>query len=186
MVFLWTFTTLPNKYVLTFPLLIVIHILSGISNAGIVLSTLNIANKLSPHGHATSYLAANNFVSSIAAGIAPLFGGLLADYLIQAKFSIVILWNSPGSDIAQSVLSFEHWDFLFVIAVIIGIYALHRLSLVQEVGEMSENLNVFQMISEVRRELRNLSSIGGLNQMNTFTIPPEPTNQDPNENTILE
>ena len=186
MVFLWTFTTLPNKYVLTFPLLIVIHILSGISNAGIVLSTLNIANKLSPHGHATSYIAAYNFVSSIAAGIDPLFVGLLDDFLIQAKFSIVILWNSPGSDIAQSVLSFEHWDFLFVIAVIIGIYALHRLSLVQEVGEMSENLNVFQMISEVRRELRNLSSIGGLNQMNTFTIPPEPTNQDPNENTILE
>lgn len=42
----WTFTTLPEKYILTVPLLIVIHIVMGISMAGIALASGTIGLKL--------------------------------------------------------------------------------------------------------------------------------------------
>ncbi|PIP14010.1 MAG: MFS transporter, partial [bacterium (Candidatus Stahlbacteria) CG23_combo_of_CG06-09_8_20_14_all_40_9] len=38
----WTFTTLPGKYILTIPLLVVIHIFMGISTAGVTLASGNI------------------------------------------------------------------------------------------------------------------------------------------------
>ncbi len=44
----WTFTTMPEKHEFTIPLLIIIHILMGISTAGVTLGTNNIALKLAP------------------------------------------------------------------------------------------------------------------------------------------
>ncbi len=51
----WTFTTMPDIYVLTIPLLISLHIFMGISTAGITLATGNIGLKLAPKGQATTY-----------------------------------------------------------------------------------------------------------------------------------
>jgi MFS family permease len=50
----WTFTTMPEKYVLTFPLLVAIHIFMGISTAGVTLASGNIGLKLAPKGQATA------------------------------------------------------------------------------------------------------------------------------------
>ena len=76
----WTFTTMPEKHILTIPLLIAIHIFMGISTAGVTLASGNIGLKLAPKGHATAYLAANSLVNSLAAGTAPVLGGKFADF----------------------------------------------------------------------------------------------------------
>ena len=52
-ILLWPFLTLPEKHLMTIPLLIVIHILAGISTAGINLCSGNIALKAAPQGKAT-------------------------------------------------------------------------------------------------------------------------------------
>jgi len=44
----WTFTTMPEKYFLTIPLLVVIHIVMGLSSAGVSLASGNIGLKLAP------------------------------------------------------------------------------------------------------------------------------------------
>ena len=61
----WTFTTMPNGHPLTIPLLIALHILMGVSTAGVTLASANIGLKLAPHGSATAYLATMNIINSL-------------------------------------------------------------------------------------------------------------------------
>ena len=132
----WTFTARPDYYVLTMPLLVAIHILMGISTAGITLSSGNIGLKLAPKGQATSYLAASSFVNLLAAGIAPVLSGLFADFFTYRKLSLDIHWEFPVRNLDIQTLYFQYWDFLFLFAFLIGLYSIHRLALVKEVGEV--------------------------------------------------
>ena len=71
-------------------------------------------------------------------------------------------------ELAFQTLSFQHWDFFFFFAFIIGLYSIHRLTMVKEVGEIEERIVVNELISEVRREMRNFSTVGGLRQTVIF------------------
>ena len=164
----WTFTTLPEKYVLTIPLLVTIHVFMGISTAGVTLASGNIGLKLAPKGEATAYLAANSFVNSLAAGIAPIFGGLFADFFINRELSWTLRWFSPGGELVIQTLNFREWDFFFFLAFLLGLYSIHRLALVKEVGEVEEKIVIRELIAEVKRPLRNFSTAGGLRHMLQF------------------
>jgi MFS family permease len=158
----WTFTTLPNKYFFTIPLLIIIHVIMGISLAGVTLASGNIVLKLAPRGKATSYLAANSFFSSLAAGISPIIGGKFIDIFSKYELSWVLSWKSPGAEVSFQTLNLQSWDFFFILAFLIGLYSIHRLTDVQEVGEAGGRVVVSELLTEVRRPLRNLSTAGGL------------------------
>jgi MFS family permease len=164
----WTFTTMPEKHVFTIPLLIIIHIFMGISIAGITLASGNIGLKLAPKGQATAYLAANSLVNSLAAGIAPILGGRFVDFFIGRKLAWDIIWTSPKGELVIPTLNFEHWDFFFFFAFLIGLYSIHRLALVKEEGEVEEKIVLSELISEVRRPIRNFSTAGGLHQTLQF------------------
>ncbi|MGC9444110.1 MAG: MFS transporter [Candidatus Methanospirareceae archaeon] len=164
----WTFTTLPEKYVLTIPLLVIIHVFMGISTAGVTLSSGNIGLKLAPKGEATAYLATNSFVNSLAAGIAPILGGLFADFFVNRELSWTLRWFSPDGELVLQTLNFRQWDFFFFLAFLIGLYSIHRLALVKEVGEVEEKIVIRELIAEVKRPLRNFSTAGGLRHMLQF------------------
>ncbi len=166
----WTFTTLPSRHLLTIPLLIVLHILMGVSTAGVTLASANIGLKLAPHGGATAYLATISITNSLAAGIAPIIGGMFVDSFKATELSLTLNWKSPGTAIAIQTLDFQYWDFFFVFAFLIGIYSIHRLAYVKEAGEVEERLVVREMISQVSREMRNLSTVGGLRYMLRFPL----------------
>ena len=121
-IFAWTFTTFPERHSLTIPLLVLIHLLAGIATAGVTLASSNIALKLAPRGRATAYLATNSLAVSFAAGSAPIFGGLFADFFINRELSLTINWTSPGGNLAISPLNITHWDFFFLVAVVVGLY----------------------------------------------------------------
>ena len=163
-IFMWTFTTLPEKYVLTFPLLVVIHILMGISMAGVTLASRNISIKLAPKGQSTSYLAVSSIVNSIAAGIAPIIGGHFADFFAGYEFSMLIRWKSPNGEVIFHTLDFQQWDFFFFFAFLIGLYSIYRLSMVKEARDVGEKVIIHELIYE----MRNLSSVGGLRRMVQF------------------
>ncbi|MDI6718338.1 MAG: MFS transporter [Methanomicrobiales archaeon] len=167
-IFAWTFTTMPDAHILTMPLLVAIHAFMGVSTAGVTLASGNIGLKLAPRGQATSYLAGNSLVNSIAAGVAPVIGGVLADFFSSRELSWTLRWTSPYNDLTFQTLDLTHWDFLFAFAVIIGIYSMHRLALVQEMGEVREKVVVEELFSEVKREMRNFSTAGGLRYMIQF------------------
>jgi len=164
----WTFTTMPEKYILTVPLLIIIHIVMGLSSAGVSLASGNISLKLAPPGQATAYLATNTIVNSVAAGIAPILGGKFADFFAGRELAWTLKYTSPTGEFSLPTLNLQQWDFFFFLAFLIGLYSLHRLAKVEEVGEVEEKIVINELFAEVKGQVRTLSSVDGLRQMISF------------------
>jgi MFS family permease len=169
-IFAWTFTTFPDRHAMTVPLLVGLHILTGVATAGVTLASTNIGLKLAPEGEATVYLASSSLVNSIAAGLAPVIGGLCADFFVNRELSLIIQWTAPGREVSVPALSVQHWDFFFVFATIIGAYSVHRLGLVREVGEVAERQVLNELLVDAKRTVRNLSSIAGLRAVTEFPM----------------
>jgi MFS family permease len=161
----WTFTTMPEKHFLTIPLLIAIHILMGVFGAGVGLASGNIGLKLAPREQAASYLTARNLVNSLLASAGPILGGKFIDFFEAREFSLTLNWVSPAAERAFQAISLKGWDFFFLFAFVIGLYAIHRLVLVKETGEVEEKVVMNQFVVEVRRTMRNFSSIEALRYM---------------------
>ena len=167
-IFAWMFVTLPDVYILTYPLLILIHILMGISLAGVSLASGNISLKLAPQGQATSYLAASTFTNSVAAGIAPILGGLFVDFFAERELIWTLIWKDPVRELVFVTFDLQQWEFFFLFAFLLGLYSLHRLTAVQEEGEAKEQEVFDELIAGVRRDMRNFSSVGGLRDLVKF------------------
>jgi MFS family permease len=147
----WTFTTWPELHTLTLPLVVALNILTGIATAGVTLANGNIALKLAPDGKATSYLAANCISASLAAGIAPILGGLFADLFAHQELSLVLHWHATGNALAIKTLDFHYWDFFFALAFIIGLFSLSRLGKVQETGHAGNEVILKALMTDVFR-----------------------------------
>ena len=148
--------------------LVLLHLLMGASVAGVTLATTNVALKLSPKGSATAYVAANALVTSAAAGIAPIIGGAFADFFSARRLELMLRWTSPNGTLLLSPLRLSHWDFYFLVAGIFGLFALHRLSLVAEEGEIERREMLQQLLHQTRRSVRNLSTVAGLRALTEF------------------
>lgn len=167
----WPFTTMPERYVLTIPLLIGIHVLAGISTAGVSLCAGNLALKTAPYGRATAYLAVNALVSGLAATVAPILAGFTADALMTQELSINLHYGSTmvsegGVDLLA--INLRGLDFLFLLAFVVGLYALHRLLAIQEEGEVEEQIIVREVFTEVRKVAMSVSNVAGLRHLTYF------------------
>jgi MFS family permease len=169
-IFAWTLTSYPDRHAFTIPLLIAIHVLAGISTAGVTLASGTIGLKLAPAGEATAYLATTSLVNSAAAGLAPIIGGLCADFFLEREISLVIKWTAPAGELVLEAIHLQKWDFFFITAGIIGLYSIHRLALVREVGEVSERMVLAELALGARRAIRSLSTIAGLRQATEFPL----------------
>ncbi|MDQ8202260.1 MFS transporter [Pelagicoccus sp. SDUM812003] len=172
MILLYPLTTMPERYSLSVPILVLIHLIGGIATAGFTLCVANIALKLAPRKEATAYLATNAFFSGIAATIGPIVGGLVGHYFDQKELSIRLFWQS---DLAQGLepleipaLILRGLDFVFIAAILAGFYSLHRLSLVEEVGSVEEKQVREEVISSMRQTFVTLSNVAGLRRMTYF------------------
>ncbi|MDH3450835.1 MAG: MFS transporter [Gammaproteobacteria bacterium] len=167
-IFAWTFTTFPERHVLTVPMLVVIHVFMGVAIAGVTLASGNIAMKLAPRGEATAYLANNSLVVSLASGVAPVVGGLLAHFFTERELSLSLHWRAPQGELEFDTLSISQWDFFFVFAALVGLVAVSFLARVREVGAVHEKLVLNEMYLSAKRFVQNLSSIAGLQQAGEF------------------
>lgn len=164
-----TFTNLPEPHAMTMPLLVIIHIIMGVSTAGVTLAAGNIGLKLAPKGSATSYLAGISIFTALAAGISPIIGGYFVDNLAQCELAWNLTWKSPGIHITIPTLHLQHWDFFFVVSFLLGLYSLHRLSYVQEQGEVDEPIFIPSLIA-YGKEMRNFSTAGGIRNILRFPM----------------
>jgi MFS family permease len=156
----FTFTTTPRP-IITMMLLVLLMVLMGVAASGVTLATNNIGLKLAPRGSATTYLASISIINSLAAGIAPLLGGQLVDVFARWDLTWTLKWTSPHAQLAFNTLHFRHWDFLFAAAFLLGLYGLHRLALVKESGEVSDEVIINALILEMRsKSLNVLSALG--------------------------
>ncbi len=169
-IFLFTLTTMPETYVMTIPFLALIHILTGMSTAGIMLCAGNIALKLAPEGKATAYLATNALISGVAATIAPILGGIVADWFDGKELRLTLTWTSEilkeGMDFPA--MSLRGLDFLFITAVVIGVYSLHRLALIKEKGEVEEDVVLSEFYHMVGRAFKHVSNVAGVRHLFYF------------------
>jgi MFS family permease len=158
----WTFTGMGWTQPMALYLLLGIHVLMGISTAGVGLASGNIAMKLSPAGQATAYLAANSVITATCAAVAPIVGGLFADFFASRQLSLAFTWTGGEQNITVQVLSFHSWTFFFAIACLLGLYSLHRLTFVEEPTGSSDKLMLRHLLLEARRSAHSLSSAAGL------------------------
>ncbi|MEK9670971.1 MAG: MFS transporter [Rhodospirillaceae bacterium] len=161
-IFLWVFVTMPEKHMLTMPLLLVIHILTGISTAGVTLASGNIWLKLAPKGEAASYLSVATLTTALAAGIAPVIGGLFADFFADRELTLILRWTEPETRHVFQALNLRHWDFFFGGAAVLGLLSLHWLRAIKEVGAVEENIVIDELLMSARQGMRNLTSVAGL------------------------
>jgi MFS family permease len=161
----WCFTTMPERYVLTMPLLFMIQIVSGMAVAGVSISSGNVALKLSPAGNAHGYMTVFGLAAAITGGIAPLLGGLLADFFALRQFTLSLNWSSPGSAVSVSALNLKALDFVFLLAFGVGLYALHRLGSVKEEGTVTEREVMDELLNEIASPIRTFSSVAGLRRI---------------------
>ena len=166
----WTFTTMPERYFLTMPLLVLLYAVMGIASAGVALGTGNIGLKLAPKGQATTYLATNTIVNSLTAAIAPILGGKFADFFAARQLDWTIKYTSPIREISFPTLNLQQWDFFFVLAFLLGLYSLHRLAMIKEVGEVEDKIVMRELATEVKLQIRTISSIAGLRHMVSFPV----------------
>ncbi len=167
------------------PLLVVVHMLTGISAAGVNLCTANIALRSAPRGKATAFLAVNTLVHGVAGAASPILGGIVADRLTGDHLSLIQHWLSThiGSflDLAFSPLLGLH--SLFFLTAIIGLYSMRRLRTVHEEGEVKGQIVVAHFLSEARKAVRRLFTSAGIRHVPSLpsapaketVSPPEPS-----------
>lgn len=129
--------------------LVLLALVMGVASSGVSLASGAIAQKLSPPGAAASFLATNALVSAAAAGSASILGGLTADAFAKRALALALQWEGPHYDAAMQ-FAIHHWDFYFLISALLGLYALHRMTLVREEGELDRRT----MLARMRQDRR--------------------------------
>ena len=169
-IFLWIFTLHPGRHVLTMPLLVLLHVFMGVATAGTVLGTSNLAIRLAPKDAAASYLATSSLANSIAAAIAPILGGSFADFFADRRLTLALSWTSPSTDVTVQAIKLTHWDFFFFFAFLIGMVSIYLLGKVEERGEVGRRVVLQEFVHEIGRNVRTLSTVGGLVQITRFPL----------------
>ena len=170
------FTTLPGPHAGTLPLLILLHALMGVATAGTGLASGSIGLKLAPPTHSVAYLSMLSFTNSLAAGVAPVLSGWLSGYLVTTSWTWKIV-NPFAESISLSLVSLQHWDFLFLLSFVAGSGALYWLSRLQETGDTSRRVLIRRWQKEVWR-WGNLKRRARLRRraLSTLTVgPPAPS-----------
>jgi Na+/melibiose symporter-like transporter len=122
------------------PLLVIIHILMGASNAGITLALSNIGLKLAPAQEGIVYLVTKNIVTAVFSATAPLAGGLLADFF-TSHFVIHLFGRGQ-------------WNLFFMAGAAVGILSLKLLKAVQEEGELDKKLMLAELQKTWKKQIR--------------------------------
>lgn len=121
---------LVSKNSFTIPFLVIIHIVSGIAIGGINLAITNIGLKLASKDQAIVYIAARNMANAFIPALAPLLGGVLADY-----FS---------------------WHYFFITSAALAVISLQYLKQVAEPGEIGRNELMNEMGTSLRLAINKL------------------------------
>jgi len=164
----WTFTTLPDRHALTIPLVIFLHILAGAAAAGANVSTGALPMKMAPPTKATAYVAALSVLANLGAGIGPLIGGFLADFFSTRALSINLRWVDPGSEFELAAISLSSFDFLFVIAFVLGLVTLNILATVREDGEEKNEVVLDALFAHAQRATVPMSSVPGFGLLTQY------------------
>lgn len=138
----------------TIAMLAGIHILSGVATAGINLSLSNIGIKLAPNSEAIAYISTKNMLVALFSTIAPMLGGLMADFFANHQLNWTIQWTSAQGVSNFQLLVLKGWNYFFVIGGLLALLSLRLLNKVKERGEINRDRLVIHMRMQMRQKLR--------------------------------
>jgi MFS family permease len=158
----WCFVGIYTHLYANIILLVVIYIFTGISTAGVNLSLTNIGLKLAAREQSIIYLSAKNIVTAFFSTIAPLLGGILADYFAKRQLNITAHWGGPSVNKVFRLLQLHDWNFLFLIGAVFAFIAMELLMQVKETGEVEKEQVKRIMRTSFRNSMRDYFLIGHL------------------------
>lgn len=97
-------------------------------------------------------------MTAVAAGAAAILDGVFAEFFAQRQLELVLRWSNPNGILTLSPLRLSNWDFYFLLAALIGLFALHRLALVKEAGDVDRKAMLEPVVLQARRSLREIST----------------------------
>ena len=169
----WTFAVMTSNHVVSLVLLFAIHLVSGVSAAGIDLAINNMAIKLAPKNEAISYISARNIVVAFFAAAAPIAGGLMADFFAARHLSWDIQWRGPAGISTFHMLELQNWNFFFVISAALALHSMRLLKKIVEQGEAPKKMVTIVMKKSVTRGFRkNMSGEAIKDRINNAVIIP--------------
>ena len=165
----WVFTTHPDRYLLTMPLLVALHLLGGAAAAGVTLTVNTLAIKVAPEGRAVPFSGVAGMMVGLGSGIGPILGGLVADYLSVRSLDFSVSWSAPGGVTALPAVSLSGFEFLFGMAFVLGLLSLNLLAPLREEGEVSRDAALAELMAGMAPAARAVSSVPGLNMVSSLS-----------------
>lgn len=154
----FAFAAMPGGLHTMLLILVSIHIFSGIATAGINLALSNIGIKLSPNDEAIAYITAKNMSVAFFSTLAPMIGGLMADFFVTHQLDWTIQLKSAHGITSLHLLTLQGWNYFFIIGGLLSLLSLRLLTRVKETGEIHRRRMVVHMHAHFRSKLR--SSLG--------------------------
>jgi MFS family permease len=96
--------------------------------------------------------------------VAPLLGGVLADYFTSRHLSVTAQYTSPHFQRVFRLLVLHEWNFLFLIGALLALVSLQFLIAVQEKGEVEKEKVVRLVRHSIRSNLKETFLIGDVIQ----------------------
>jgi MFS family permease len=158
----WCFVGIYKHMYMNEGLLFLIYVFTGISTAGINLSLTNIGLKLAPKEDAIVYLSTKNIITAFFSTLSPLVGGYLADFFIRRHLNVTAQWGGPKLTKTFRLIELHEWNFLFVIAALLALFALELLMQVKETGEVEKEKVVRILRTSIKSNLKEYFLIGHL------------------------
>lgn len=149
----FAFAATPGNIHSVLAVLVVIHVISGLSTAGINLALSNIGIKLAPNNEAIAYITAKNMFVALFSTLAPVVGGLMADFFVSHRLD----WNLHLGFIGMPhvhLLTLQGWNYFFIISGALSLISLRLLKKVKEEGEIRNKRLVIHMQTRFRSNLR--------------------------------
>jgi MFS family permease len=151
--FAFAFTAAPGNLLGSLALLVAIYLISGWAIAGINLALSNVGLKLAAREEAIAYISVKNMFVAFFSTIAPLIGGLLADFFATHEFSGSLQFKSTHSITTFTLINLQGWNYFFIIGGLLALLSLRFLNRVQESGEIDKNRAVTFLRARVRNRL---------------------------------
>ena len=163
------FTTYPERYFLTMPLLVALHLLGGAAASGVTLTLNTLSLKVAPEGQSVPFSGMAGMITGLGAGIGPILGGLIADYLSVRSLELSVTWSAPSGMTALPAVSLSGFEFLFGIAFVLGLLSLNLLVPLREEGEIPRDDALAELMAGMAPVARAVSSVPGLNMVSSLS-----------------
>ena len=101
-------------------------------------------------------------VSATCGAVAPIIGGLRADFFAARQLTLAFTWTGSADPVTVQGLNFHSWTFFFGLAFVVRLFSLHRLSFLQDTPGTTDKLLVRDLLLEARRSIQTLPTAAGL------------------------